>query len=48
MVGIIIKIREISENSLFKILILEIKEESYFFSDVFKELSYIWFTRPKF
>jgi len=38
----------ISGNSLTKILILEIKDEGFFFPEVLKELSYFWFTRSVF
>jgi len=38
----------ISRNSLFKILILEINDKSYFFLDILKKLIYFWFTRPRF
>lgn len=40
---------KISENSLFKILILEIKDKNYFFFWYLKKNSfYLWFTRPMF
>lgn len=38
----------ISENSLIKILILEIKDSCKIFSDVLKKKIYFWFTRPMF
>lgn len=48
-VNMMIKILLISENSLFKILVLGINEEIYFlFSEVLKGVPYIWFTRPIF